>query len=140
MCFLEFEDRSGSLEALVFPTVYQESAKVLQSGEPFVIEGSVSQKEDETSKVLVNRIYGLGELSVEDAEKCLYLKLNSASDRRIPETLRLLRESPGTAEVKLYFAGDGKYHYPPGRLRVQANGKLLDELQELLGAENVALK
>ena len=140
MCFLEFEDRSGSLEALVFPAVYQEGLKVLQSGEPFVIEGSVSQKEDETSKVLVNRIYGLEELSGRGSEKCLYLKLNSASDRRIPEVLRLLRDHPGTAEVKLYFAGDGKYHYPPGRPRVQAVGKLLDELGELLGAENVALK
>ena len=139
MCFITFEDRSGTLEAVVFPGVYQESLKTLQSGEPFILEGSVSQKEDEAPKVLASRIFSL-EQAGSQAAQCLYLKLNSAGDRRIPETLRLLQDAPGEVEVRLFFADEGKYRYPPGKIRVKPDSRLLDELEGLLGAENVTLK
>ena len=140
MCFMQFEDRSGSLEALIFPAVYPEVRKVLESGEPFLMEGTVSLREDEEPKVLVNRLIGVRELPEGTEGFCLYVKLNSADDRRIPAVLELLREYPGEEEVRFYFASDGKYHYPPGKIRVRTGDGLPAQLSELLGEKNVAVK
>ena len=62
MCFLTFEDRSGTVEVLIFPTLYPEARPFLESGEPFLLEGTVSLKEEETPKVLADRIVGVREL------------------------------------------------------------------------------
>ena len=140
MCFLQFEDRSGTLEALIFPAVYPDVRKILDSGEPFLLEGTVSLREDEEPKVLANRLVAVEELSAGPGQFCLYVKLNSADDRRIPAVLELLREYPGEEEVRFYFASDGKYHYPPGRIRVRTGDGLPERLTALLGEQNVAVK
>lgn len=140
MCFLTFEDRSGTVEVLIFPTLYPEARPFLESGEPFLLEGTVSLKEEETPKVLADRIVGVRELDSLPERRCLYLKFNSAEDRRIPEVLRLLKTYPGGEEVRFYFSDEGKYRYPPDRLQVDASETLIEALRELLGQGNVAIK
>ena len=140
MCFLTLEDRSGGIEVILFPTVYRDCRELLEKEEPLVIEGRVSLREDESPKVLADRVIGLAAFREAQPAGTLYLKLNAANDRRIPAVLELLAAHPGRTPVRLFFADDKKYHYPPGRPAVSGDKALLEALSELLGGENVALR
>ena len=56
MAFITVEDRYGEIECLVFPKVYTEFYHHIRVDSPIYIEGSVSIREDEPPKVLVNVI------------------------------------------------------------------------------------
>ena len=140
MCFLTLEDRSGGIEVILFPTVYRDCRELLEKEEPLVIEGRVSLREDESPKVLADRVIGLAAFREAQPAGTLYLKLNAANDRRIPAVLELLATHPGRTPVRLFFADDKKYHYPPGRPAVSGDKALLEALSDLLGGENVALR
>ena len=56
MAFLTVEDRTGSMELIVFPKVLAEFGSVLYEGSVISIGGTVSSREDEDSKVLVNTV------------------------------------------------------------------------------------
>ena len=141
MCFLILEDMTGAVEVLLFPAVYRQVSGILQGEGPFVVEGRVSLREEESAKVLAERVVSLADFQQTQASGgTLYLKLHSQNDRRVPEVLRLLAEYPGRMPVKLYFSDDGKYHFPPGKPLVSGEKALLEKLSSLLGEENVALR
>ena len=70
----------------------------------------------------------------------VYLRLTGQEDRRLSQVLELLRRYPGSSPVKLYFADQKRYCYPPGRLTVSPEDALLDALRTMLGPDGVALK
>lgn len=53
MCFLVVEDMTASLEVLVFPRVYEELSAKLRVGEPLLLRGRVSLKEEEAAKLIL---------------------------------------------------------------------------------------
>lgn len=140
MCFLTLEDRSGSVEVVLFPTVYRDCQHILQKDTPFVVEGRVSLREDESAKVLADRLIDLEGFQNGQPAGTLFLRMNSQNDRRLPAVLSLLSDYPGKTPVQIFFEEDKKYHYPPGRPCVEAAGRLLEELSEFLGKESVALR
>ena len=140
MCFVEFEDITGKLEMVVFPKVYDQYERLLRSGEPLIAEGTVSLREDEEPKILCNKLFSLRDFQPSEKETTLFIKFTSKEDKRIPAVLSLCREYPGNSPVKLYFADEKKYCYPPGKERVMLAGMLFDGLNGLLGQDGYAVK
>ena len=58
MAFMQFEDLSGSLEAVVFPSVLEKYASLLESNAPLVLDGRVNMK-DGSIKLIVSAVYGI---------------------------------------------------------------------------------
>ncbi|MBQ8000678.1 MAG: DNA polymerase III subunit alpha [Ruminococcus sp.] len=56
MAFLTVEDRSGSLELVVFPKILTQYGMHLYEGSVISVMGTVSSREDEDSKILVNSV------------------------------------------------------------------------------------
>ncbi len=54
MAFVKFEDRSDSIEAVVFPKTYQEHSALLVSGTCILIKATVSGRNGETSLAIEN--------------------------------------------------------------------------------------
>jgi len=55
---MQFEDLSGSLEAVVFPSVLEKYASLLESNAPLVLDGRVNMK-DGSIKLIVSAVYGI---------------------------------------------------------------------------------
>ena len=64
MVFVTLEDTTGSLEALVFPRILQESGGIINVNEAVVVEARVSSREDEETKLVAERF-----LTVEEAQR-----------------------------------------------------------------------
>jgi len=56
MAFLTVEDRSGSMELVIFPKILSQFGSILYEGSVISVCGTVSIREDEDSKVLVNNV------------------------------------------------------------------------------------
>ena len=61
MAFFTLEDRVAEIECLVFPRQYEELAYHLRTDAAIYVSGSISLREDEPPKLLVNRIEPLCE-------------------------------------------------------------------------------
>lgn len=108
-----------------------------------MIEGEVSIKEDEGCKILCSFAQELTKQLLEtpqEPKKTLFLKFSDKSDSRIVPVVALLRRFPGQTPVKVYFEKIGKLAYAPGRLTVSVTRELKEELQKLLGGENITVK
>ena len=139
MCFAKLEDMTGVIELVIFPKTLEEQSILIRSGEPLVVEGNLSLREDEEPKILCGRLLPLGELAPASS-RTLYLRLTGTEDLRLPEVLRLLEKYPGESPVQLYFADQKRYCYPPGRPSVSLAEPFLDALRTMLGSAGVAVK
>ena len=160
MCFAQLEDKTGSIELVIFSSLAAEKQTLIRSGKPLVVEGTLSIREEEDPKVLCNAIPPLENFSGQsalgknargqDAQRApaqkparpdiLYLRLGGPEDRRLGAVLALLRAHPGESPVQLYFEDQKRYCYPPGRPSAALSEKLLAALRELLGEKGVAVR
>ena len=139
MCFAEFEDITGKLETVIFPKVYDEYEHLIRLDEPFIIEGTVSLREDEEPKILLNKILPLGEFKVSEENFTLFLKFNSKEDKRITDVLRLCELYGGETPVKLYFTDEKKYCYPKNKITVNLCDALINMIKDILGENGYAV-
>lgn len=161
MAFVTVEDLYGSIELLVFPKLYAQFSHLLMTGNILFIEGRVSLREEESAKVIPDRILPCpNESSLADdvppkaqtaarsnAEKTqipreiktglmlLVDTLNSEQDRKVKNLLSIFE---GNIPVYLYY-NDTRKKYVSAR-GIDVNIPMLEELKRLLGEKGVMLK
>ena len=147
--FVTVEDRSGSLEAIVFSGIYDGCYELLVADEPVVIEGELSFRENEAPKILAKKVSSLRtvtaspgpapEAAAAEKEKKVYLRVPSLTSSEWKRAEALIDIFPGKAQVVVYDSGAGKYSSVSNK-RVAADSFVLGELAELLGSGNVVYK
>jgi DNA polymerase-3 subunit alpha len=161
MAFVQLEDMYGVTEVLVFPKVYERVSHLLNQDAPVVMTGKLSIREEESPKLLLDRVAPLSELDSLPEEprtrgqrrggasgdppfpggrarpaRKLYLKL-TAGQREA--ALRILAETPGSICVVLYMADENKAYQAPREYWVD-EGYDFGALANLIGADNIVLK
>ena len=137
MCFITLEDLYGTIECLVFPRIYDRLARMIQNDTVVVIRGTLSLREDEEPKLLVEDIRPLDSVDstplAPERPKRLYLKIENRA--LTPMAQNLLREHPGSMVVRAVIQGT-VYELP---LRVAPDGELIKALENLLGGGSVKI-
>ena len=156
MAFVQLEDMYGVTEVLVFPKVYERVAGQLNQDAPVVMTGKLSVREEESPKLLLDRVAPLSDLDALDvapprrgfappageiarkgrAGRRLHLKLTA--DTR-DAALKILSETPGGICVMLYMADEKKTYQAPREYWVD-EGYDFGALANLIGADNIVLK
>lgn len=81
MLFVKIEDAVKSVELLVFPRLYKETANLWIDGQAVILDGKVSEKDTEI-KVLVNRAVTLDPLSPQKSiDNFKRMMMETASDK-----------------------------------------------------------
>ncbi len=78
MAFLTLEDKFAEIECIVFPKAYNKYYHEIRVDAAVVIHGSISLKEDENPKVIVNEISSLTENSLYEKEEKALKEKNDA--------------------------------------------------------------
>ena len=137
MCFITLEDLYGTIECLVFPRIYDRLARMIQNDTVVVIRGTLSLREDEEPKLLVEDIRPLDSAEstplAPERPKRLYLKIENRA--LTPMAQNLLREHSGSMVVRAVIQGT-VYELP---LRVTPDGELIKALENLLGGGSVKI-
>jgi DNA polymerase-3 subunit alpha len=133
MVFLRLDDLSGSLETVVFNSVYAAARELLESDRILVVKGRVDHKEGET-KLIALEIVPF-EASADKGEVRLRLDARRAPAGTIRELAEVVKRFPGEAEVLLELETSGGpqvYAFGPG-FRVRPEPDFHAEVKALLG-------
>ena len=102
MAFVSLEDRSSSIEAILFPTVYEKvKENLIQEGELFYVTGKLSQDRASSYQILVDDILSLDEY-LKSIKKIDIQMDTQTKTEQIHQLKKLISESPeGTTKVSL---------------------------------------
>lgn len=145
MAFVEIEDLEGSIEAVIFPKIFESNAKLLTKDSMIVASGRLDRKDDEV-KLIVDSISPLeadpGMPVMPKTIPKLFLRVASETlDAGLLSNLdALFRKNPGESEVYLELRGNGE----TTTMRLSRDflvdpGAVLSPLKGLLGGESVSL-
>jgi len=142
MAFVELEDLYGTLEIIVFPKIYERVKSLLVQDTIVLVEGRISQKEEEAAKIICDAVKPLKKY----AGKKLYIRINTDLQPEIVEQLKkVLIEYKGEQPVILVNEankdnGKGRVMKADRSIWVDINDKLLNDLKEVAGSDCVAVK
>ena len=147
MAYVTVEDDTASIEMLAFSNVLNQFGSYLQENSAVVITGRLSVRDEKESQIVINRVRPISDFAKEQPEQCgqeapkifdgtLYVKLDSETDVRYEKVKSIVGKFPGKSQVKLFFADTRKMRGTQATL----DSRMLTELGNLLGSDNVVLK
>ena len=152
MAFTSVEDLTGTMEIIVFPKVLDTYRDFIKENAVVVIDGRLSVREDEPSKLLAESIVPIesynpatpqGERPAVPKRKegqRVYIRLPSRSCPQYAKVINLLEIFDGDQQVILYLEDTKQKLGVPRRLYTSGHPLFFEELKRLVGAENVATK
>ena len=136
MAFLTIEDLVGTVEVIVFPKTYEQSASFLTEDAKVFVQGRVSVEEDKDGKLICEKIVPFTELKKKVWIKFPDMEAYKAAEAGLMDTLR---ESEGKDGIVIYIENPkAKKELPPNQ-NVEADEDLVNRLQERFGRENVTV-
>ena len=149
MAYVTVEDDTGAIEMLAFSNVLGEHGGYLRENAAVVITGRLSLREDKDPQIVINRarpITDYSEMPPIPQPKpepkpqrpfgTLYLRLTSESDPCYRKVKAILNMFPGDRSVVLFFADTRQRR----GTQTSFDSRMIDELTDVLGNENVVLK
>lgn len=135
MAFVRFEDRSGSIEIVVFPSIYSATAALWQTDRLVVIEGQRNLRDGE-QKIIADRIWEIEQYKlthVPPASLRIAVDLAKIDQQTLQSVKTLLGQYPGTLPVILVVRRGTAEKNVPTSLRVNLVDELKHALEEILG-------
>jgi DNA polymerase-3 subunit alpha len=152
MAYVTLEDDTASIEMLAFSNVLNQYGGYLKENAAVVITGRLSVREEKEPQIVINRVRPITDFSQamehvqpiqpEQPEQpqvldgTLYLKLESEADPNYRKVRAIVNMFPGDCTVKVFFADTRKMR----GARVTLDSRMLRELENVLGKENVVVK
>lgn len=146
MCFLEVEDRTGSLRCVVFPRTYALYRDRIRMDQPLLVRGTL-QVRDEEINILVDQLWTKEELPTapkkgKSEKTCatLYVRMPRQDRVQYQAMTDILRSHSGSIPVIVYFDDQARAYSIPKGYYGDGSSALLEELTARFGERNVVLK
>lgn len=135
------EGIDGSVPITVFAAVLAEFRPLLTSGEPIVVSGRISEREDRDTEIVVDRVEKIPEsakdIPVSKYKSGLYLKVKNTDCEEFIKLKGILEHFHGNTPVFIYCTEQKKKLEAPDRLKITPSEPLFTALKGVLGDENV---
>ena len=149
MAFLELEDNYGSIEAVVFPSIFTKYRELIKEDNAIFINGTLQINDRDSANIIIN---GIKEINREnfsqnvhnnviiDKDKSLFLRLQTFDEKLYKQIRELLLKNKGKSEVIIYFADTEKSSRLKNIYVDLENKQLVNNLYSLLGSDNVVIE
>jgi len=136
MAFLTVEDLFGTIEVIVFPKTYQQCGSIMTEDAKIFLKGRASSEDEKDGKLLCESAFLFDEVPRE-----VWLKFDTVEqyEKASNEIMDILKTSEGKDGVVIYVANPKSMKRLPRNWNVSADLTLLENLEQLLGKENVKL-
>lgn len=140
MAFVTIEDLYGTVELIVFDSVYHKSQNALIEENVVLVEGRLSIREDEPVKIVASMIKDLTQNTVESVPvsnkiNSLLIDITNLSEDKKDRLRGAIKFFSGDrANVKLEIMQDGQVK-PCGGIFM--TNKILEQFEEIVGKENI---
>lgn len=155
MAFVDVEDITDSIEVVVFPKTLIQNSPLIVEGNVLVFKGRLDIRDDEPPKLICEFVMK-PEDALKEAPSVSQTQSQSNNAKRKKSGLFLRFESEGCPEqiqaekflsifdgrtpLYYYFNDKKEYRTLPAESFVDVNQPLLDELEKILGKDNVVLR
>ena len=148
MAYVTVEDDTSAIEMLAFSNVLSQHGSYLKENTAVVITGRLSIRDEKEPQIVINRARPISDFadrpqserqSVQSAIShggTLYLKLTGENDPNFRKVRAIVNMFPGSGKVVVFFADTRQKRGAQASL----DARMIDELKNLLGEENVVLK
>ncbi len=145
MAYVTVEDDTASIEMLAFSNVLNQYGAYLKENAPVVITGRLSLRDEKEPQIVINRARPISDFAERPVKQesprimqggTLYLRLPSEQGGLFGKVRAIINMFPGDSPVVVYFA-DTKQRRGA---RCTLDARMLTELKNVLGSENVVLK
>ncbi|MBR6718822.1 MAG: DNA polymerase III subunit alpha [Oscillospiraceae bacterium] len=132
MCYLTIEDFTGSMECMVFPSLYEEIRNVLQNQAIICIRGTLSKKENET-KLVCDYAFSEEQMTTYILQSCFFcIKIDDNDRERMTQILELLRWNDGAMPCCFWLNQKRMYLQLKQQTGVRLNKQFLKRLSEII--------
>ncbi|MEY8319861.1 DNA polymerase III subunit alpha [Lachnospiraceae bacterium 46-61] len=138
MAFLTLEDLYGTIEIVIFSNLYQKVADKIEEDTVVVVKGRASISADGEVKLIASDVDCFSTEQKKTAT--LGLILTEQSDISLQDIIKVLSKYRGSIPVYIYDKKKGQKFKADSRYWIQQNELLFQELELLLGNENVIVK
>ena len=134
MAFVSLEDMVGTVEALIFPKIYEKSKQNLTEEAKVFMRGRVSIGDDPVGKLICEEIIPFQNIPNE-----LWIQFQNQNDydQQIDSVMAALRNSEGNDRVVMYLKEERKLKRLSENWSIDAKAPLLSVLYGILGEKNV---
>ena len=134
MAFITLEDMVGTVEALIFPKIYEKSRAFLTEDSKVFLRGRVSIGDDPVGKLICEEVIPFEQIPNE-----LWLQFEDQElyGKKIDDVMAVLRESEGKDRVVIYLKKERMLKRLSENWAVDAGNGLTGQLASVLGAANV---
>ncbi len=144
MAFLNFEDRIGGIETVVFTRLFEKVKPILVADAPYCITGRLDINETQ-AKLIAEDIVPLESVNVSSMTKAagnrkLFIKFGLGKDFLLPQMQEITAGYRGDTPIILYIEETGQKLSSNPENYVNPTEELLTKLKQLLGDDCVVLK
>ncbi len=138
MCYLTVEDFTGTLECLVFQSLYPQVQKLLQPDTLVLVKGKLSKKDGEI-RLFCDGIMTEQNFSDYAAARQLCCKVSDNEPEKMKAVLEICRRFPGETPLCFWLTGSRKYLKPKMQQGTDVSERMLKCLTEQLPISQIAL-
>ncbi len=130
MLYLTFEDMSGEIEVIVFPSQAKRFGQYLDEESICLLTGNLDVQEEKPTKIRLESIVPLAQVTPKFSK--LYLKLNSKDEEKFEMVKEVLKNKSGNIPVIIYYEDTKKSVQAPKSMWVFGEDDIKD-LKAVLG-------
>ncbi len=137
MAFVTLEDLTGSLEVIVFPKAYEAYSDLLKEDGKVFIQGKCSLEEEKDSKLIARSV-----VSFDSVPRQVWIRFRDqeAYAAGSDQLLKIVDQHGGRDQVVIYVENPrAMKKLPPGQ-GIRGDEKVLEELRDAFGRENVTMR
>nr|WP_330400964.1 DUF655 domain-containing protein [Sporanaerobium hydrogeniformans] len=134
MAFVTLEDLTGTMEIIIFPTLYDQFASFPEDS-VYMVKGRISIKEETAAVILADELTTLEILMTPQCEEGLILHLdkNQRTQAMREKLLHIFEKHKGNAKIIVQNKEDGTQKIFPKRYNVALTDELIQEVSQLVG-------
>ncbi len=138
MCFLAVEDIGGTMECVVFPSLYEQAKGLLIPDRLVCLSGKISRTEQKVN-LICNDICAEQAFAERIARKQFCIKIEETDAERMTQLLAICRVHSGDTPVLFWLMGRRQYVRPKNLSGVTISLALLRQLESLIAPQQMAL-
>lgn len=144
MAFITLEDLNDAVECIVFPQLYRTKKALFVEDQAVYIIGQLSFKEDERTKIRVEKVFPLHEASlahlIKKAIKTCYIKVDRFDKRSSDAIDAAVRRFKGHCPVLVFESSTGKKFKLNDQLCIAEGEDAKNLLEALFGEDHVVYR
>lgn len=140
MAFSVFEDKTGDIEVIIFPNLYETKKALLTDNSIYIVKGRITCKDEDPKKIIAEEIYNEEAFLKSLDEKSLWVKINSTDKDIINKIVSLSLDNKGDTKLLFYFYDLKKKTAHKSLSGIRITDEFLKSLINLLGKGNVKIK